>query len=269
MECNEVQSLLVEYLDNALDADTRKEVDRHLLTCERCSADLAELKILLQAMADAKPALPGPALRENFQGMLQSELNRLAAGKNINEEPRKKAIVLKWSSPLLKVAASVAILILGILIGSKIKFGRDNDSIAQITDLRKEVKEMKEALMFTMLDEESASQRIKAVSYAEEITNPNQKVINALTSTLNYDKNVNVRLAAVYSLARFSDDQAVRDSMVASLSRQTEPIIQIVLINILAEKRETKAIKPIQEIISNQKTMKEVKDIARKGLRLL
>ena len=59
------------------------------------------------------------------------------------------------------------------------------------------------------------------------------------------------------------------DSLVASLSKQTEPIIQIVLINILAEKKETRAIRPIQEIISNGNTMKEVRDIAEKSLKLL
>lgn len=269
MECNDVQLLMIDYIDNSLDAASRNEIEKHLLTCEKCSADFAEMKMLLQTVADSKLELPGPALRENFQGMLQSELNRLAAGKNINEKPERKPIALKWSSPLLKIAASIAILILGVLIGSKIKYGRDNYSSAQISDLRSEVKEIKEVLMFSMLKEESASQRIKAVSYAEEINNPNQKVITALIETLNHDKNVNVRLASVYSLAKFSDNQLVRDSLVSSLTRQTEPIIQIVLINILTEKKEIKAIVPIREIILNKNTLKEVKDIAEKNLKLI
>ena len=128
---------------------------------------------------------------------------------------------------------------------------------------------MKEILMFTLLKEESASERIKAVNYSEEIANPNQQVIDALINLLDHDKNVNVRLASVYSLARFSNNRAVLDALVASLGKQTEPIVQIVLINILAEKKEIKAIKPIQEIISNGNTMKEVKDIAQKSLKLM
>jgi hypothetical protein len=56
---------------------------------------------------------------------------------------------------------------------------------------------------------------------------------------------------------------------VSSLSRQTEPVIQIVLINMLAAKKETRAIQPIRDIISNDKTIKEVKDIAAKKLKTL
>lgn len=126
---------------------------------------------------------------------------------------------------------------------------------------------MQETMMFNGLKDQSPSERIKAVGYAEDIVNPNEKVINALTNTLNHDKNVNVRLAALYSLAKFTDDRKVMDTLVTSLSNQTEPIIQIVLINILTEKKEVKAIGPIQDLIQNGKTLKEVKDIAQKGLK--
>ena len=55
----------------------------------------------------------------------------------------------------------------------------------------------------------------------------------------------------------------------ASLPRQTEPIMQIVLINILTERKESKAIGPIRDILSDKKAIKPVKDIAQKGLQLL
>ena len=127
---------------------------------------------------------------------------------------------------------------------------------------------MKEVVMLNLIDDQSASQRIKAVSYAEEMANPDQQVIDVLVNTLNHDKNVNVRLAALYSLARFADRRSVRDSLVNSLSTQTEPIIQVVLINLLAEKRETRAIAPIRNIMTNKKTLKEVKDAAQQSLKV-
>ena len=96
---------------------------------------------------------------------------------------------------------------------------------------------------------------------------PDQKVIGALVNTLNHDKNVNVRLASLYSLARFADNPAVRDSLVSSLPGQTEPLIQVVLINILAEKKEHRAIAPIRDILSKEKDLKEVREAAEKGLK--
>ena len=140
---------------------------------------------------------------------------------------------------------------------------------AQIDSLRKEVKEMKQAVMLNLIDDESASQRIKAVSYAEEMSNPDQKVIETLVSTLNHDKNVNVRLAALYSLGSWADNRMVRDSLVASLPKQTEPLIQVMLINLLAEKKDSRVVAPIQEILSNKKTLPVVKDAAEKSLKTL
>jgi len=135
--------------------------------------------------------------------------------------------------------------------------------------MQKEIKEMKEVLMFSLIDNESASQRIKAVSYTEEMSNPDQKVINALVSTLNHDKNLNVRLAALYSLGSWADNQMVRDSLVASLPKQTEPLIQVMLINLLAEKKDSRIVAPVQDILSNKKTLPVVKDAAEKSLKTL
>jgi hypothetical protein len=169
----------------------------------------------------------------------------------------------------MRIAAGVAILIAGIWIGHFITREKKIDTTGQLAELKDEMRDVKEMLMFSMLNGESASQRIKAVNYSSEIQYPNQKVIDALIGTLNNDKNVNVRLAAAYSLAKFWESPQVRDSLVESLGKQSEPIIQIVLINILTEKKEIKAIRPMKEIITNKHTMKEVKEIAQKSIQVL
>jgi hypothetical protein len=171
-------------------------------------------------------------------------------------------------SPVWRVAAAIILLIGGAWIGATYQSRKDAKP-DQLALLQKEVKEMKQVMLFSLIDDESASQRIKAVSYAEEMSNPDQPVIDALMNTLNNDKNANVRLASLYSLARWSDNRTVRDSLVLSLGKQTEPIVQIVLINLLAEKRERRAIAPMRAILSNDKALKEVKDAAQKGLRVL
>ncbi|MHA4812227.1 HEAT repeat domain-containing protein [Flavitalea flava] len=270
MTCKEIEPLLPDYLDhfegrsfslddsiNKISPESLDEIRTHLLTCEKCNRELEEMIQLGQLMDKDLPKEPSQVLRENFRDMLQAEL-KLQAKINI-----------AWVSPVWKVAAVLIILLGGVWIGTLLKSPGGNAAPEQIVELRKEVKEMKEVLLFSLLSDESATQRIRAVSYAEEIANPDQKVIEALLNTLDHDKNVNVRLASLYSLARFSDRQAVRDSLVESLKKQTEPIIQVVLINILAEKKESKAIGPIREILSNKKTLQEVKEVAQKGLRTI
>jgi hypothetical protein len=271
MQCNEVEPLLIDYIDAQLSPAARANVEQHLKNCVVCSHILEEYKTLFHAMDDDKMVKPGPALREKFDIMLQSELNIDATARILKEEKETKVIAMKKPSLFLRIAASVILVAGGVLIGMRIIPAKQTilTNSSEIADLKTEVKEMKEALMFNLLTDESATERIKAVNYVEQMNNPDNKVINALLNTMNQDKNVNVRLAALYSVAKFAGSQAVRDSLVSSLPRQKEPIMQIVLINILTEKKETKAIGPIKDILSDKKTLKPVKDIAEKGLQLL
>jgi len=229
MNCKDVQEALLNYYDHSLDAAAREEIKNHLETCSSCRADIKEWGELLQVIADTPLEKPSPALRENFHSLLQSELNLQATAGILKEAPAKKIFFLSsssWSpaSPVWKIAAAFILLLGGFWIGNRVKSPPPPVSQEPITALRNEVKEMKEVLLFALLDDESASQRLKAVSYAEEIPNPDQKVIGALVNTLNHDKNVNVRLASLYSLARFADNPAVRDSLVISLAGQTEAV---------------------------------------------
>ena len=277
MHCKEVQAVLIEYLDQSLDVGLAAVVKKHIDRCTACQQEVLEVQELLVAMKDSPSEIPTKALRDNFNTLLQSELNMVSMTHLLEEDAtdgggeaggRKKGTLLPFSSPVWKVAAAIVLLVGGAWIGSVLQEKKDAMP-DQLTSLQKEVKEMKQVLLFSLIDDESASQRIKAVSYAEEMSNPNQDVIDALMNTLNNDKNANVRLASLYSLARWADSRTVRDSLVQSLSKQTEPIVQIVLINLLAEKRETRAIAPMKAILSNGKALKEVKDAAQKGLRVL
>jgi HEAT repeat protein len=169
-----------------------------------------------------------------------------------------------------RIAAGVALLICGTFIGMLLDGGlRNLYSSNELKQLHSEVSDLKKSTMFTMLKQESSSDRIQAVNYAGDLDNADEKVIEALIKTLNTDKNVNVRMAAAYALSKFADQRLVSDSLVKSLSLQNDPILQVTLINILAERREKSALRPIQEIIANKSTLKEVRAVAENSLRVL
>ena len=288
MNCKEIQAKLIDWLDGSLDAETAAAIAEHVAACAECSREAKELKELLVTMKNSPMEVPPPVLRESFDTMLQSELNMLTTANIIQEFPAEaqsgksrmsgqdsqgaqsgKTIRLPFSAPVWRVAAALILLGSGIGIGMALK-SRPAPEVSTnetLVALRQEVKEMKEEVMLNMIDDESASQRIKAVSYSEDMASPNQQVIDVLVTTLNRDKNVNVRLAALYSLQRFADRRSVRDSLVNALKIQTEPIIQVVLINLLAEKRDARAIAPIRDIMTDKKTLKEVKDAAQRSLK--
>lgn len=267
MNCEEVQSLLADYDEDLLNPVSGYPIGEHVKHCNACSKELEELRKLFKIIAESGTARPSAALKVGFEKMLSEEIDL------INKEPialnHEIVRTIPWNRYIIRVAAAVVVFVAGTWFGHTFKTEKPDANTVQMNDLRNEVKDVKEMLMFSLLDEESASQRIKAVNYADEISNPDQRVLQALVHTLNNDKNVNVRLASLYSLGKFANIPLVRDSLVNSLGHQSEPVIQVMLINLLAEKKEVKARAAMRDMITKDNTIKEVKQAARQGLRSL
>ncbi len=267
MKCEKAETIIIDFLENTLDEETRLEFEKHLETCERCLDEVSESQKILQLISNDEMALPDDSTRINFYHMLHSEIKKHEATK---ASPFQKKSISWYNSGTFKVAAGVAILICGTFLGVLINSGIKNTYTAnELRQLQSEVSLLKRTAMFTMLKDESSSYRIQAVNYADDLDNPDANVIDVLVKTLNQDKNVNVRMAAAYALAKFANQKAVCDSLVQSLAQQVDPILQVTLINILVERKEKSAVKPMQQIINNANTLKEVKAVAESGVKTL
>ena len=267
MKCDEVEAVIIDYLDNKLDADQKMAIEKHIETCEHCLEEMMEIQKVLNSVSDDEMENPDESLRINFYHMLHGEIRK---HKNITSGSVLQPQVHWYNRNLFRVAAGFALLVCGTFIGALINSGLRNKSQAiELNQLQTEVSSLKRAAMFTMLKDESSSYRLQGVNYADELKAPDDNVIEALVATLNNDKNVNVRLAAAYALSKFADQKSVCDSLVKSLSVQNDPIIQVTLINILVDRKEKSAIRPIQQIISDEGTIKEVKAVAQNGVRKL
>lgn len=264
MKCEEVESLMIEYLDHNLDDERMAEIEMHLQTCERCLDEMRETQHIMQLISSKENENPDESLKINFYHMLHNEIRK-------NEKKEVKQEKIHWYyRGSYRIAAAVALLICGSFIGmlffSVLSHSGQEKELGQ---LKSEVNALRKTAMLTMLKDGSSSYRIQAVDYADAMETPDDNVINALVKTLNNDKNVNVRMAAAYALQKFTNMQYVRDSLVKSLSSQTDPILQVALINILVELREKSAIDPIERIISDDRTMQEVKSVAQSGIKRL
>ena len=259
MKCEEFEIYVVDYIDQNLEKSKRTEIEEHLESCKECNSIYKQYEELLHLMSQRKQEEPDNSLRIDFYQQLKESMDQ-----------SKKNISVHWNFTFGRIAAGIAILIAGAFIGFAVQNGFKPDAQAeQIDKLQMEIGAMKEVLMFTLLDEESPSQRIQAVNYTAEIPNPDSKIIHVLINTLNKDMNVNVRVAAAFSLAKFSDHSFVRDSLISSLEIQTDPILQVILMNILVENKETRAVEAMRELVSNKNTLQEVKDIAEQSIGVL
>jgi hypothetical protein len=266
MNCEEVKKLMIDYLDSNLKDDKRFEIEKHIETCERCLDELKDTQEVMKLILNDEMEKPDDSLRINFYHMLHSEIK-----KNEVKFTMKNLPVTNWYNiGTYRIAAAIALLICGTFIGLFIHPWFNNSSASnELKQLHSEVTDLKKAAMFTMLNQESSSDRIQAVGYATDLGNADENVVEVLVKTLNNDKNINVRMAAAYALSKFAYQRTVVDSLVKSLSQQSDPILQVTLINILAERKEKSALRPIQKIIANKSTLKEVRAVAENSLRVL
>ena len=105
MKCEEVESLMVDYLDNLLDKSQKDIVDKHMETCERCQDELKDYQEILNKVDAEQMELPDETLRINFYHMLHGEMKKLEMEKN---KPMTGISASLKYLPLLKIAAGVA-----------------------------------------------------------------------------------------------------------------------------------------------------------------
>lgn len=167
-----------------------------------------------------------------------------------------------WS---LRLAAGVTLLILGFAGGVVYNNWRADQASTNLADSAPAL-EMKKVLAFEQLPKTSASERIQAVNQSYELSQADQAITQLLINTLNFDANVNVRLAACQALARFENEPDVRDALIQSLQIQTDPNIQITLIEILVAIKEKRAVVEMKRLAQNQQLLDVVRLKAKEGI---
>lgn len=181
----------------------------------------------------------------------------------LEKEGRPKHFVMSWQ----QVAAAIALLIIGGVIGAGISSG-DNQE-ADIVSLKEDIMQMKQMLVAAMLEEHSAMDRIKAVSFTEDMVQPDKEVIDVLVKSLTSDKSPNVRIAAANALEKWNEVPLVRAELVKAMEFQHDPIVQITLINILIGMGEKGAVKPFRKLIEDESVEELVRKQAQIGLEVL
>src|ERR1043165_9398022 len=94
----------------------------------------------------------------------------------------------------------------------------------------------------SLMQQQSATDRLKGVSWSYRLQEPSADVLHALLDTLMHDSNVNVRLATVDALRQFGNQPVVRRGLVDAMARQESPMVEISLIDLAVDLRESESI---------------------------
>lgn len=252
MKCNEVEELLIDYLEDTLPDETKQSIASHLKECVSCSHHLQQTSDLLKGVAEIPMELPSPRLSASFENRLQQEIS--------NAKPLARR--MQWKT-ILQIAASAILVLAGYWLGTQ---HTTADTNQRISDLEAQSIEMKKEITLAMMNNPSASKRIMAVGYSEELDKPDEKVLQAVINRLQVDENINVRLAAADALGKFANEEIVKEALIHALGSEKSPDVQIALINWLAVSRDKRAIAPIQQLINEEDVPSFVKEQANAGL---
>lgn len=247
------QQQVLDYIDGRLSEEERKQMEQLLKENTEARNWYEQMKEMNSAISFSKEWKPSAALRESFSAMLQQELE-------VDKKP--KSI---FFNPVFYRAAAVIVLL--ITLGSLgFWYSKQHAKDAEILALRKEM-EATRSLVFALLEnDQSASQRMMGVKAAYETTRKDDAIVLALINVMNEDANMNVRLSAVEALGKFSTEAIVQRALIESLPKQTDPAVQIALIQVLVQMKEQGAVQSLQKIIEDESTIESVKDEAHAGI---
>jgi len=249
MTCQQLEQLLPDYLQNALSPTQTAEVERHCEHCASCAQDIVVWKKLSTLPQEA----PSTESRQRFDAMMHAysttvaeaaaasaratAIANIAAPQSATTKPAWNFI--EWlRSPFGAVAWSAALLLIGLYAGTHLGNRTTTASSDEIASLHAEVTSMRQLVALSMLQQQSASERLQGVSWSTREDHLDPQVQAALMRTLRSDGSVDVRLAALDALSRHSSQPLVRKNVLDALQDQQSPLVQVAMIDQLTEWRD-------------------------------
>jgi hypothetical protein len=252
MQCEEVREQFADYVIHRLEEPRKVQVAAHLDSCEACRAELAELQSLWSQLDDIPPAEPGRNQRARFDLMLES----------YRRPPHSH--IQRWRRPALQLVLAAAMLVLGIGIGYRMH--PSNPPSPELAELRSELSDTRQMVALSLMQQQSATDRLKGVNWSYRLQEPSADVMRALLDTLMHDPNVNVRLATIDALRQFGNQPVVRRGLIEAMTRQESPMVQIALIDLAVDLHEKESVGTLRELTQDQNLDPAVRDRAQKGL---
>ena len=136
--------------------------------------------------------------------------------------------IQRWWQTAAVAAAAVFV---GVMAGAMIAQGMNGNG--NINQLRADVQTLNETVALSLLENHSASQRLRGLQWSQQVDTPGEELIGELSHTLRHDDNVNVRLAAADALSRFNEDPQIRNALYQTVLEERHPLVQIHLIDVM------------------------------------
>jgi predicted anti-sigma-YlaC factor YlaD len=238
MNCENTDALLTDRLKGLSSREADEALDAHVATCARCRAIAADTTALWERLGALDVEVPHERLRARFHASLAVHEARAS------HSWAERALDRWWPQQrLLQAGLAATLALLGVVVGQSLPSGTDTEVAA----LRAEVR----AVGLALLNHQSASERLLGVEWSRR-TAQGPEVIAALLANVQYDPNVNVRLAAVDALRARIDLPEVGAGLAVALGRQDSPLLQVAVSDILLATREAASIEAVRVLLGRE-----------------
>ncbi len=265
MNCETARLHLPEYLSESLPEAQELAFSAHLASCDACRAETERLGTLWRGLALLPGAMPepGPQVRDRFYESLAAFRHGMESAPKHGF--REKLAALWPKQPVWQMGISFALLVLGVGAGYAIRPAKQEVE-PDVAQLRGEVSNMRQMVALSLLQQQSAGERLRGVSWAYRVAPSDTEVLSALLETVNNDSSVNVRISAVEALHTFGASPVTRMAIVQSIPKQTSPLVQIALIELLVDLKVTDAAPELKKLVSDDSVDASVRERAKWAL---
>jgi len=260
--------MLPDYLMGTIAESDRVELEDHLDSCAACRAESDQIEGVWGRMGLLGEEEPSSRLRAGFYAELENAARDLQRPRLGGFWQNLGTVAQAGLRPsFLQMVIPALFLVVGVVIGHLLT--GPADSAGQVSQLHSELEQMKSLVTLSLLEQRSASERLRGVTWGTRLDQVDRRVLRALVNTLNSDPTVNVRLAAVDALKQQAEDEEVRDALVRSLSTQDSPLVQIALIDAMVDLQERRSVAVLRHLAGDRQLNQAVRDRAKWGMERL
>ncbi len=254
----DIEARIIQYFEGELSEQESLQLEQERKADVKVQKLFESYSGMYTLIDETEEEIPRPQVRHRFNDWLhqQQELQ-------FHEKPIDIQIIRKrWST-----AAAVALVLIGTCLG--VLIAKNSQQQSQIVALVQEMSNTRKMLALSMLEQNSASQRIKAMyDIQSEVKTIDPEIISALSQRLLSDENINVRIAAVEAIAEIGKEEAI-SHLLQALNQEQDQRVQISIIEALVEVNANQAIPDLEDLLLEDSIEPVVKESAAKGIEIL
>jgi len=268
MNCQSCRERMAELADARLGEKEAAQARDHMAGCPDCAREFETIGATLRALDAIPNDAPSHRMRAALMGAIETEKLSQREGADLASRfraaapgaPRRN---LAWLPHLLQALGACALVALGFA------FGERSASQRQLAELRAKVDTMGQLVEQSVLQKRTTGDRLETVMTAAETRRPDERLIDGLINTMAFDSSVNVRLNALNALYMHADQEVVRAGVLACLTREPNPLVQVSMIDFLVAARAREAAPQLRAISQDEHADADVRESARRAIDLL